>query len=419
MYPEGGYKTQTVTQIANLLHAYDEGRIEVRALRVYLAALCMKASREAAERSRTKQTKKGRVTPQYKLLELSRLTGMPLTGIRKEIRSLKSASLMEFSASEITFTETSIPGSVDLLEALSFGRSRARPVPLPRTMLRYLAKCSKISTLKTVLSYCVRGLTLAQRGGEVTGKGSVKASWIAGNMGLSVRSVRSVRAELIALGWISADESSTQWKLNRTGAYFSINLSWKGKDQKNSKRVSQRGGSEGVIKSPVAEGRPVENSLSTCLNFSPPPLENEPEISPPYKEKKTSSYEESNNQKTPTGEKRPGVFIKSKKGRGRSLFDVKREDLFSFTRVEALYFEACELGLVNPCESSALNVLSAAIRARNAAIGEPSRIFAGLIRRKLFHHIAQAEEDQARKALVKYREEDSRRFMFCEYRKAA
>ena len=187
----GGYKIQTVTQIANLLHAYDAGAISVRALRVYFAALCAVASREAATRSRAKSNKKGGLTPRFTLSELSRLTQLPLTSVSRELRALSQEGLLSFSVSEIVFTETALDGSSDLCEALCGGRSQARPVPLPRPVLRFLARCRKSSLLLTMLCYCVRGLTIARRGGEVTGKGSVKASWIADICGLSLRAVRS------------------------------------------------------------------------------------------------------------------------------------------------------------------------------------------------------------------------------------
>ena len=422
---EGGYKTQTVTQIANLISAFDAKMITLRAARVYIAALAITASREAAERSRKPEKRKRVVTPEYKLKELSRATGVSLTRIRKEVKSLEAAGLMQFSESEIIFTETPLNGSGELADELSGGRSRVRPVPIPRQTLRYLARSNKASTIKTMLCYVVRGLTIARQGGEITGKGSVKASWIADVCKLSLRSVRAARASFISMGWISGDENSTQHKLNRTGAYFEINLSWKGNIKNVSKRVFHREGSEGA-QNPVAERVPVVNSLSTTLEFAPLQGQKCSNFAPPYKDKKTSSKEEVKNQKAFANQKSSGVFTKqigiNKKGRGRgqaSLFDVTREALFSFKQVERLYFEACILGLIENCEASALNFLSAAIRARQAKNGDSARIFASIIRRKLWDHITQAEEGQARAALLRYREMNQERFRFEEWRHAA
>ena len=55
-----------------------------------------------------------------------------------------------------------------------------------------------------MLAYCVRGLSLA-RDGEVKGKGTAKACWIADTFGVSLRAVRLAQAELIAAGFISRD----------------------------------------------------------------------------------------------------------------------------------------------------------------------------------------------------------------------
>jgi predicted transcriptional regulator len=69
-------------------------------------------------------------------------------------------------------------------------------------------------------------LSIARRTGEICAKGTVKASWIAGNFGLSRRAVKYAQAELRQLGWITKDSRSHQLKLNRDGAYFVINLNW-------------------------------------------------------------------------------------------------------------------------------------------------------------------------------------------------
>ena len=61
----GGYKTQTVTQVANLISSYDAGEITLRALRIYLAALVSVASREAAKRSRTRVKTRHEATPRF------------------------------------------------------------------------------------------------------------------------------------------------------------------------------------------------------------------------------------------------------------------------------------------------------------------------------------------------------------------
>ena len=77
-----------------------------------------------------------------------------------------------------------------------------------------------------------------------------------------------------------------------------------------------------------------------------------------------------------------------------------------------------EIGLVQASEASALAFMAAAIRARNVREGDSVRIFVGIIRRGLWQHITQAEEDEARRALARYREGDQGRFRVLERRAA-
>ena len=416
----GGYKTQTVVQIANLIGAYDAGEISLGALRVYFAALVSVASREAAKRSRTRARKRGEVTPRFLLLELSRATSLPLKRVSKELRTLKRVNLLSFAESDIAFhvyeRETC---SVGIL-ALTGGRSSRRPVPLPRTLLRFLAKSSKASFIKTALAYCVRGLTLS-RTGEISGKGSIKATTIASALNLSERSVRSARASLLELGFITDDEASFQRKLNRTGAYFTVNLSWIA--PKTSRGVINRGGSEGTVKSPAAEGvPPVDNSRTTNARFAPPGAKNRPLFAPPYKNKKTLFR--SKNQETHPERLSPSGLCTAKTENQRprvqaalpppNIRDVRAEDLRSFGRVEELYRQAVRLKLIEPTEANAINFIGAAARARELAalgrVGDSARVFMGLVRRGLWSHISQADEDRALGALRRYRAENPDRF---------
>src|SRR5205823_1591059 len=116
-----------------------------------------------------------------------------------------------------------LPESVELI---SLVRSPTRPVPVPRAVLRFLARGEKRALSTTMIAYMIRGLTLARKEGEISGRGAAKLSWISAVAGLSERAAAYARKELIRVGWISPDTGSKQWKLNRHGAYFSINPDW-------------------------------------------------------------------------------------------------------------------------------------------------------------------------------------------------
>ena len=415
----GGYKTQTVTQLANVLSAFELKNITLRQCRVYFACLVITAAREAAERSTSNKKQGSKITPRYLLKELNKLTGCPIARIRGEVKNLEEVGLLSFTESAIIFTQTPLPGSHALRETLCSRRSAARPVPLSRPLLRFLAGCSKASTVKTALAYAVRGLTLS-RTGEVTGKGSVKATWIANVMNLSERSVRNARSELLELNWLFDDEGSKQWKLNRDGAYFEINLMWGVVIQENSKKVINREGSEGAHPTPAAERVTVDNFLSTSSSFAPPIPEKCSNFAPPYKDKKTLNR--SKNQKTRRTEP-TGVCVangKALREEKPKIYDVQSSDLGHFGRVEELYFQAVKRNLIEPTEAGAINFLAAAVRAK-AVPGDPPRVFMGIIRRKLWANITQADEDRALSALKRYRESNPDRFRYCakEFREAA
>jgi hypothetical protein len=130
-------------------------------------------------------------------------------------------------------------------------------------------------------------------------------------------------------------------------------------------------------------------------------------FAPPYETKKTSSNEESKNQKTYRPEP-PGFYSKGE-GRKATISDVTVEDLESFTRTETLYRQAVAAGLIEASEAGAINFLAAACRAK-AVQGNPVRVFMGIVRRRLWHHVTQADEDRALTALRRYRVEDPDRF---------
>lgn len=68
----------------------------------------------------------------------------------------------------------------------------------------------------------------------------------------------------------------------------------------------------------------------------------------------------------------------------------------SFSPTEELDAQAVALQLAEASEPGAVNFLAA-----------DCRVFRGIVRKKVWHHITQAEEDRALAALRKYRQEDT------------
>lgn len=387
---QGGYKTQTVLQLGNLISAFRLEKISLRALRLYLAALVIVAAREAAKRSRTNERQKRLVMPRYLMKELSRLTACPLPRVRGELRSLERAGLLLFSETEISFTEAPLPGSDDVTELLAAQRSTARPVPLPRPLLRLLARSRRPGTVLTMLAYCVRGLSLS-RDGEVRGRGTAKASWLSEVTGQTVRSVRNARAELIARGLITDDEGSKQWKLNRDGAYFTVNLAW-------------------------SEPPAVDNLAPECTTFSPPMAENCPNFSSPYEDMKTLNRSKNQETRTcggqqaePTGVCRANGIGEGKarnedvplKVKNPSLRNIQFEDLRRVSTLKMLFRQAVSAKWLEDSEANFRNFVAAAVRATRIKCSDPVRVFVAIVRRQLWHHITQEQEDRAAEVINK------------------
>ncbi len=399
MQPKSGYKTITPIELCNVLYLLDEEKLSKRALQVYFACFSLVAIREAAKRSLSKNPKKGVFVPSYRLKELSRATMLSESAIKKELKTLESLELLRFTESEIKISKTPITGSEELLLTLSCSRSSKRPIPIPRSMLRFLSKCEKISTVKTLLAYLLRGLSLS-RTGEITAKGSVKSSWIAETMNLSLRSVKSARKELIELGIITADTNSHQCKLNRTGAYFTINLEWVEKKEEiiigqNMPEISNY---QSKKTDKAVDNLPVKQS-----EFAPLEPQKCPNFAPPYKDKKTlnrSKYQGTQSGASNTS----GVFTKQAgEEKPATIKNIIFDDFKSFFRTEELYTQAVKAGWIADSENNFLNWVAAAVRAKTLTKGDPVRVFVGIVRKKLFTHITLAEEERARAAIKKFR----------------
>ena len=382
VYPKSGYKTISGLQFLNAIALLSRREISFRAFRVYLACFSLVAIREAASRVRKISGKTDALIPTFKISELSRLTKASKGEVRWDLKLLSKASLLTFGQSEIAIQEEALPG---VEEISGLVRSPSRPVPVPRAVLRFLAGEKRKSKALVAIAYMIRGLTIDRKSGEIKGKGSVKLSWVAAVSGLSERAAGYARAELIGIGWLTADTGSKQWKLNRHGAYFRINVDGP---------LGQKGEKAAPRRAP---------------KFAPQNTQDPAQFAPPYKDKKTSSKEESKNQKS--REPKPAGVFKIERG-GPDFRAVKAENLWRFSDVESLYFEACSLGIVRSSEAAGLDFLAAAIRARGVKNGDSVRIFCGIVRKKLWHHITQAEEEHARKALHHFREKNPMRFRF-------
>jgi hypothetical protein len=364
---EGGYKTLRVFEISNLIESLKAKRISLRTSQLFFSAVALIATYEAHKRSRTKNFRRAGEITQFSISKLSELSGLSEGAVKCELRKLKKLGLITIEKGEIRISQE--VEESETLALLSGGRSIKRPVPIPRYVLRFLAKAQTKSMVLTTLAYMVRGLTIT-RVGEIKTSGTVKASWISEVTDLSIRSVKASRAKLIAVEIISKDESSTQVKLNRTGSYFSV----------------------------ITVRKAVDKSDSARVIFAPPIVKNSPEFAPPYKDKKTPYG--SKNQKSTSG------FLIKRVGEGErkpTINNIVIEDLQSFYRTEELYFQAVKANWINDSENSFLDFLAAAIRAKSQKDADQVRLFVAIVKKKLFHFITNEQEERARKGIQKFR----------------
>ena len=375
---DGGYILISRSDITRLKAQISSRSLTTIEARGILGFIEMRSIRNAAEALRVKNKKGTALIPNYSSKELSKLTNLPQRVASKVFKVASSSEL--------------------------FSSEKGKLVPVPRRIIRFLAKTEKRSTMLVLLAYIERGLCLDK--GKVKNAGTVKAAFIAETTGLSLRAVRLARKELLGLGILTPDTTKYQRKLNRDGAYFTINLAWC--EQSKAKKYSDREGDSAEIKNEAVEKTlPVDNSTKEVPEIAPPPIKNCTKIAPPIRDLKSSN--ELRNQKTQAiASNQTGVFSKREEEKP-NIRDVRPEDLKNILRCETLYQQACKVGLVQPSEASALNFVAAAIRARSID-GEAPKVFMGIIKKKLWHHITQAQEQKAISVMKKFRELNSELF---------
>lgn len=377
----GGYKTLTPIQIANLLHGLSSKLIAWPSARVFFACAEMLAIREAVARTTRRRVrgKKVAVAPAFDAAEMGKITGLSRRAVGRAISQISQVGLIRLSSTDLQLSAEPIEGVGDTLEALAGGRTLKRPIPVPRRVLRFLARQQQPALGKVMLGYICRGMTLGRRNATVKSSGTVKASWLAETTGLSIRSVRYARARLQRSSWIEKDTGSKQWKLNRHGSWFRVNLSW----------------------NPVAE-QSTNASYRPILashRFAPRISTIRTPVAPLKEDRETLS--ESKNRETLSGhfEKkgRTAFGPSSESVRKPDLGNIQLCDLREHLRLSGLFEQAVRAGWVRRCDSDRINFSAAAIRALTTPSRDPVRVFVSLIRKRLWNHITHAQEDLARK----------------------
>jgi hypothetical protein len=234
-----------------------------------------------------------------------------------------------------------------------------------------LASLTRPVLTATILAHLIR--CLYYRKGECVAKGSVKSTWVAEVFGVNARNVKAARQYLVSIGWLTTLESP-HWHRQRYGKTAVLNLTWG-----NARTAKER--------------RPESPPRAVLSTTELPPPESHKELPSEYTNQKLTSRE------------RSGGLRPKRGGEGPSLRNVTLNDLSLFSRTEALYREALRAKLLTHSESNVLNWIGAAVRARSVGC-DPVRVFLGIVKKGLWHHITLTDEDRARRALHHYRDKN-------------
>lgn len=331
--PYGGFCFIHENSIHAAWSALQSGEIAMRDLRVWLACHELKARRCTLEQGRT---------PNYTADELHGLVGgVGGQHIRTSLRSLERAGLLRFREGELH----TVPHEV--------ADDPGRPVPVPRSVLRMLSKCTGRAYVATVLGHLLR--CLYYKRGVCRSGGWCKASWIADTFGVAVRAVKEARARLVELGLfriLNAD----QLRLNRFGRPLVVCLDWL--------------------------SRSAPRSTQSTTKSAPP------------REHKKLSYRRVDHQKPARAADPPGARTRAK---APNLSDVTEADLKDPWRLAALFKQASLQGWVRMTESELLAFFACAAHANRVSTRTPSGLFVWMVKSRAFSFLSGWDEDKGRR----------------------
>lgn len=400
--PEGGFQFITVVQVCAVWTAYYEQRIRLFDVRLWFAAQEMLARRSHFMTSKPSQ---------YQQAELHALIGTR-KGSTAALARLQAAGLLRWERTALSFPLSAIEINKALAGMLAQIPNHNRRIPVPRRLLRFLAKHTSRVSLATMLGHLVRCLYYRQ--GQCRAEGFCKASWIAQVFGVSARAVKTARQHLEGVGFLIRCETP-QWVRNRYGQKITINLQW---------REGPRPGHEiPVLHQPIAPPRALES-----LQIAPP--DSNTQLLPEINHQNPANSRPSGvlstlflqarvcvrNGSTLPEEKiapqqRPAVLVNAsapspaRKPRSFSppcLHQIILADLLDIERLIMLYNQAVRRQLIGPAEADRLSFVALAQQVLHVRPTNPGGLFWQLLHQRRFVFITQDEEDQARRRLLAY-----------------
>lgn len=376
--PTGGFRPISVLQVCMAWWAYKSGILpRYLDFRVYLALHEIDERRLAASRVRARAGKAtlNAVLPLPKLVaEIRTLTGgINDRLIRDALRRLESVGLVTITPIAISFATSvdtlRVDGSPEFAGMIrKFSRRvgiRERRLPVPRPMLRYLARGAPASFAATVFGYLIRCVWWRDRECHVAG--SCTAGFISELFGVDERSVKRARLQLRTIGWLAP--ASTPDDTGSLGPSLP-NLHWSGSTRDND---GHAGRCSRTDLSPLSPNRGTK-------------------MSPPTRSIQLRSGSKYQQPEPCWLAGIPGGSIRETRPR---LSNVTPADLNSVERLDLLFSDAASRGLVKRTDADRLRFFAAAERANRVATRNPCGFFIAIVRRGLWQVISQRDEDDA------------------------
>lgn len=191
----GGFVPVKAVEMLAAWRLYANNEIELRDLRLWLASIELRA--EARFR-------RGPLCQDGTGARLRQLTGDRRSARVVHARLL--AVLARFDSKQVDVQS-------------EYFRNLRRRVPVPRRLARHLASQGTCSTIAAAIGHLLR--CMYWRGDSCVSGGTAKASAIAGDLGVSVRSIRRGRKALRDEGWLES-VAVAQHVLNRHGAVVRV-----------------------------------------------------------------------------------------------------------------------------------------------------------------------------------------------------
>ncbi len=376
--PTGGFRPISVLQVCMAWWAYKSGILSrYLDFRVYLALHEIDERRLAASRVRARAGKAtlNAVLPFPKLLAEVRtlIGGTNDRLIRDALRRLESVGLVTITPGAISFA-TSVdalrvdgnPEFAGMIRELSRRVGiRERRLPVPRPMLRYLARGAPATFAATVFGYLIRCVWWRERECHIAG--SCTARFISDLFGVDTRSTKRARSHLRTIGWLAPE--STDADTGSHGASLP-NLHWGG---------SPRGNDDHVARCSRTKLSPLSPDRGTKL--SPPTRSIQLPPGSKYQQPRPCRLAGIHGGRA--GESRP------------RLSNVTPADLNSIERLDVLFDEAASRGLVKRTEADRLVFFAGAERAKRIATRNVCGFFATIVRRGLWGMVSHTDESRA------------------------